>query len=131
MTKLADIETEVRQYFSVNWTATDIAWPNRPYTPVTGVPWVSVAILPGNTFEKEIGVTPSAVGERTGVVIFSVFVPLSGGTLKASEYSDQIEALFRRRMLSTIYFGEPYTTLAGNDAPWYQMSVKCPFWAWV
>jgi hypothetical protein len=130
MTTLAEIENAVRQYFSDNWATTDIAWPNREYAPTTGVPWVAVSIFPGTSFEEEIGQSSDVAGHRTGVLIVGVFTPLSGGTLTASAYSDQVELLFRRKTLSGVFFGEPYSSVNGSDGSWHHITVKCPFWAW-
>lgn len=125
-----EIETAVRTLFSSGWSTTDIAWPNRSYTPTTGTSWVRVSIHLGQAFEDEVGNTTAAAGHRNGVVKIGVFVPLNSGSMTASTYAGQIEAIFRRKDQDGVYFGEPYSTNNGSDGAWYQITVNAPWWAW-
>lgn len=125
-----EIEAAIREHLNDSWDTTDIAWPNRSYTPTTGTAWVRLSILPGQGFVDEIGNTTAAAGHRNGVVKIGVFVPLDSGSMTASDYAGQIEAIFRRADVDGVYFDEPYSTVNGSDGSWYQITCNCPFWAW-
>lgn len=128
---LAEIEAALRQHFNDNWDKTDIAWPNKDYTPTTGNAWVRYSFVPGETFGDEVGDTGNEAGHRNLVLKIQVFAPLDSGSLTATGYADDIEALFRRASLSGVYVDEPYTTINGPDGSWFQVTVNIPAWCWV
>lgn len=128
---LAEIEAALRQHFYDNWTETDVAWPNKDYTPTTGEAYVRYKAVFGRTHSDEVGDTGNEAAHRNLVLKIQVFVPLDSGTLAAAGYADDIEALFRRASLSGVYVDEPYTTDNGPDGAWYQMTINIPAWCWV
>lgn len=89
--------------FSAGWTATPIAWPNRPFEPPDGA-WVRVTFLDGQTFQAEIGGSVNQ-DRKTGFVVVGVFAELEKGDKPALELAEQVAQLFR---------DNKYLTLTGN-----------------
>lgn len=124
-----EIRSAVTTHINASWSDTHIVWPNRTYAP-SGVAWIKPRVLMGETAEEEKGT--DGVGLRSGVVINGIFIPGDSGNRIGLQYAATFEALFRRREIGGIIFGEPYTREIGDDPNgYYHISVTVPFYAWV
>lgn len=130
----------------IDWANTDFTQPSAEYVSSDGVSWCRPTFVPGMSFEDEIGITGYEVGRRTGVFIVQIFLPKDQGSGPALVAGAMLEAAYRRKDLSGVQTGEPYTNNVGEDAgqtsaegasgalnlpSWYQVNVVVPWWAWI
>jgi len=123
------IRSAIAVHINTSWTSTHIVFPNREYNP-TGVSWIRPVVRMGETLEGEKGT--DGVGLRSGLLMTSVFTPSNEGNRTGLGYAGTFEALFRRRNIGGIMFGEPNTREVGVDEfGYYHVMVTVPFYAWV
>lgn len=67
-----------------------IAWENRDFTPVVGVPWIRETLLPGEQTKVAFDVL-----QETGLMQFDLFYPVSKGTEAAEGLVDLIIDQFK------------------------------------
>lgn len=125
---LSEILQDIESYFGTNWTSTNIAWPNVPFTAPDGS-WVSFTVKPDETSTQEI----RGVGIRRGVVKVQVFTKPNIGSRTGAGLAGSIEGLFHQKDIGSVKFEDAYTADNGkNDAgTWYQHTVNAQWWAWV
>ena len=131
----AALEREAVGSILKNWTATQIAWPNRDFTPPQKASWINVTIQSGDAAQIELG--EYATHRHPGIVVVQVFVPANWGDKTALDLADQIAALFRRQRVSfddeqnqvwgTIVFRSPSVRTIGVDGAFFQVNVNIPF----
>lgn len=119
-----------------NWTTTQIAWPNRDFTPPQKAAWLNVSIQSGDAAQIEMG-RDRATHRHPGIVTVQVFVPVNWGDKTALDYADQVAALFRRQRVSieddqlelwgSIVFRSPSVRSIGADGAFFQVNVSIPF----
>jgi len=114
------------------WTATQIAWPNRDFTPPAKASWLSVTIQAGDAAQIEFGSSADSVTHRhPGIVVVQVFTPANWGDKTALDLADSVAALFRRQRLSytdgSVLFRTPSVRTIGVDGAFYQVNVSVPF----
>lgn len=126
----AAIEREAVGTIMGGWTTTQIAWPNRDFTPPPKASWVSVTIRSAEAHQIEIG-SPKVVQRHPGLVMIQVFSPANWGDKTALDLADQVAALFRRQRLSytdgSILFRTPTVRAIGVDGAFFQVNVSIPF----
>jgi Bacteriophage related domain of unknown function len=119
-----------------NWTATQIAWPNRDFTPPTKAAWLQVFIQAGDAAQIEFGSLGNATHRHPGIVVVQVFTPANWGDKTALELGDQVAALFRRQRSDfededgkhgSIVFRSPAVRAIGVDGAYFQVNVSIPF----
>jgi len=118
-----------------NWTTTQIAWPNRDFTPPQRAAWLAVSIQSGDAAQLELG--QSATHRHPGIATVQVFVPVNWGDKTALDIADEVAALFRRqrvnleddqsRVLGTVVFRSPAVRTIGVDGAFFQVNVSVPF----
>jgi len=112
------------------WTATQIAWPNRDFTPPSKASWIAVTIQAGDSAQIELG-ADKVVHRHPGLVVIQVFSPANWGDKTALDLADQVAALFRRQRLSytdgSILFRTPTVREIGVDGSLFQVNVSIPF----
>jgi hypothetical protein len=113
------------------WTATQIEWPNREFTPPTKAGWLRVVLQAGDAAQIEIGGTPKNIHRHPGLVLIQVFVPANWGDKTALDLADQVAALFRRVRVEhtdgSIVFRTPTVRAIGPSGAYYQVNVSVPF----
>jgi hypothetical protein len=72
--------------FSAAQSGVEIAYQNRKFTQPAGLPWVYIAIVPGDSERKEI--SSSKLFCHYGVINVTVMVPEDSGTKKLTEMAD-------------------------------------------
>jgi hypothetical protein len=126
----AAIEREAVGTILSGWTATQIAWPNRDFTPPSKASWLAVTIRAGEAFQVEIG-SPKVVQRHPGLVVVQVFTPANWGDKTALDLADQVAALFRRQRLSytdgSVLFRTPSIRVVGVEGANFQVNVTVPF----
>ena len=101
-------------------------WPNSDFNRPVDALWCRVAILNGDTFQKELG--PSG-GQRTpGVLAVQVFAPIGRGDGDQLEKADAIAALFKRATHSGVVYRTPRIAKVGRSGQNWQVNVICPFY---
>jgi hypothetical protein len=127
---LTEIAKAIEVYFSANWTATTISWPNVPFAAPDGS-WVRFTNLPDIIDTQEIGA--AGVGIREGVVKIQVFTKPNIGSRPGATLAATAEGLFHLKDIGCVKFRSAYTVENGinNDGTWYQHTVTAPWWAWV
>ena len=116
------VETHVND----NWSMTDVAFENIEFTPVIGTPWIDMHIFVGDGFQASLGDT-SALNRWTGIIDFSVYVPINTGSSYAYKVAYALVDLFYH------YDNNGLTTLTGHSRPigedgeWMRYNVSIPF----
>lgn len=106
--------------------ALPIAWPNRVYTPTTGVSYLKVDHLPSPTVRRSIG----SDGQNVYTGIFQVVgnTPADKGPGEAEILADSIANFFP---LGAVYSGVRIAAVsvapAVTDAPWYRTPVSITY----
>jgi len=113
------------------WTATQIAWPNREFTPPPKASWLQVTILSADAAQVELG-ADRVVHRHPGIVTVQVFSPANWGDKTALDLADSVAALFRRATRSyaggSIVFRTPSVRVIGKvDGGSFQVNVNVPF----
>ena len=116
----------IRARFAANWSTTDIAWPNRKYTPTQGTAWVRFTILGADAYQRAL----QGARRSLGVVIVEIYVPEGNGCGTARSYADSICNIFRRIQVDGILFREPRAREAtSQEAGWYKWMVEIEYQA--
>lgn len=119
-----------------DWTATQISWPNRDFTPPSKAAWLAVTIQSGDGAQLELGGDVEVTHRHPGIVIVQVFVPANWGDKTALDLADQVAALFRRQRVDlyelvevkgSIVFRTPSVRAIGVDGAFFQVNVSIPF----
>lgn len=116
----------IRSRFFANWATTDIAWPNRKYTPTQGVAWVRLTVRDGNAIQHAL------LGQRRalGVVLVEIYTVDGTGDGTARTYADSICNIFRRIEVDGILFREPMAYESASQEPgWYRWLCEIEFQA--
>lgn len=117
------------------WTATQIAWPNRDFTPPQKASWISVTIQNGDAAQLDLA-GPYSTHRHPGMVVVQVFVPANWGDKTALDLADEVAALFRRQQVSlkvdevekgAMVFRSPSVRVIGVDGAFFQVNVNVPF----
>ena len=125
-TTYADIRETIEPHVASEWgSATEIAWPNAPFTPPEDEAWIQISILPGAATAATLG--PNGNNHVPGLVHVNVFVPKDNGSAQAWELVDAVRDLFNRRTVGNIRFRAPDPTPAITEGNWMQVPVLCPF----
>jgi len=75
---------------SVPGIPSSVAWENRDFTPVVGVPWIRETLLPGEQYKVASDLT-----RETGLMQYDLFYPSSKGTETAEALVDAIIETFQ------------------------------------
>lgn len=119
-----------------NWTTTQIAWPNREFTPPSKASWIAVTLQSGDAAQIEFGSPGGVVHRHPGNLVVQVFTPANWGDKTALDLADQVAALFRRQRVSfedddgkhgSIVFRSPAVRTIGVDGAFFQVNVSVPF----
>ena len=85
-------------YLSSNYSLTDIAYDNTPYTPTKGTPYVYPTLTNSKSTSVIIG-----TGSKTryeGKLRFYIYTPLRSGTRESYKIADTLIALFERNRIA-------------------------------
>jgi len=132
----AALEREAVGHLLSNWTTTQIAWPNKDFTPPSKASWLRVAIQSGDAAQIEFGSPGAATQRHPGIVLIQVFTPANWGDKTALDIGDQVAALFRRQRSDftdlegkhgSIVFRSPAVRSIGVDGAYFQVNVSIPF----
>jgi len=104
-----------------------IAWPNAPFTPTTGVPWVRFSIQQAPA--EQIGFGSSSVRDRHyGTVFVQVFVPVETAVQTAMQIADDAAAALRRYSTTGLFTRSASIQDVGPTPDgWYQVNVSVPY----
>lgn len=123
----------IRSRIASLWSATSVAWPNRPFTPTQGTAYLRVTIRNGDSLQPYLGKTSQR--RSVGVVIGDVFAPSvaadnSGmGDNAARVLADTFAAMFRNAEHDGIVYREPSAREAEfQEEPHYHWIVEVPYY---
>ncbi|UXO93744.1 structural protein [Pseudanabaena phage Pan1] len=123
--------TAIRQRFETLWgVTTPVQYPNVKFDAPEDAPWVRLSIIDTDARWASMGVPDSNIERHLGQVTVQIFVPSGTGEGSATEYADQVKAIFRswRDATSGLRFlVPPYARTIGVDGKWYQVNVVAPF----
>ena len=115
---------------------TPVAWPNVPYEPTAGVPWVAFNVVNGEAQQVSAGAPGNNIVRHVGMVVIQIFVPLHQGESAARALGDNVITLFSGLTLAGYRFRPAYvsavTTNSGQKGyslvdGWRQINVTVPF----
>jgi len=120
----------LRARFESQWAnTTPIAWPNVDFKPTDESPWVRFSIVSTDVRQASFGAATNFY-RHPGVIIVQVFTPILQGDKEALQLADQVASIFRNwsDAANRIRFLSPPSVKAiGEDKPWYQVNVSCPY----
>lgn len=110
-------------------TRTPICWPNVPFAPPDGTPWVRFNLIDGEARHASSGAPGANVVRHVGIVRIQVFVPTAQGEGTVRTLGDHVATLFRGASFAGYRFSPPYLEPAPSGVAdgWYQMNVTIPF----
>lgn len=117
-------EATIEHLLLAAFPTTPIAWPNVPFTPPTGNPWLR------STVQWGYGALSTKPGRQTiiGISQVEVYIPQAQGAGKARRIGDQIRAVFNSKDIDGVRFGVPSgPQQTQEEAPWYRRLVTTPF----
>lgn len=92
-TKINEIRIALENHLATSSPALPaISWPNVPYTPTTGTPYIRARFMPVTRRPVTAGPTPEQ--RHTGLFMVNVYTPEDQGAAAGMGYADQIMARF-------------------------------------
>lgn len=128
---LATARRDIEKRIANNWATTPLAFDNAPYSPHDGEPWVRCQIFEEDVRRLNIG--NPGYHRVVGLIVLSIYVPVSTGTQLARTYADALAELFRDQQFNGILCREvvPATigevTVRGSESGWYQYDINVRF----
>jgi hypothetical protein len=102
--------------------ASQVAWPNRAFTPTTGTTYYKVDLIPAGA-EPEL----SGADHEHGIYQVSVFCPSGKGISSALTLAQAVVDHFKRQVFSGIGVFVPTIGPLVQEADWLQIPVSIPF----
>jgi len=111
---------------NTNWIETPIAWDNVSYDPVEGNEWIRATLIPSTTQNAALG----KAKKHFGIFWLQIFVPLNGGTGRAYELAEMLDAIFSNMSFDEVVCYAADITRTGDDGNgWFQLDVRVNFWS--
>jgi len=131
MASIADERVAIEKRLSDNWTTTDIAFDNVPYSP-TSANYIALFILPASATQNEIQGTNSQI-RYVGVITIQIFTATDIGSATALGYADTLSALFRNAQFNygtsgTITTRQPQIQRVGVVSGRFQINLSVPYY---
>jgi hypothetical protein len=109
-------------------TMPPIAWPNKPFTPVVGSPYLRATMMPA----EPLTIASFVQGENrySGIMQVDVFVPDGDGTKRATTIADIVGNHFKRGLtvaaqtFSILIRRPPYMLSPYKDGAWWGIPVR-------
>lgn len=122
----AAIEQRLRAAFPT----TGILFPNAPFAPVAGVPFLRCHIVWGASMQSTMRPTQSNL--NIGVVMIDVYVPQGEGGGRQRRLGEQVRAVFNRQEFGSVRCDGATGLVAHrdetwNNAAWWCATVKISF----
>lgn len=115
---------DIEKFFIANWTATPILFENGESR--DSGDWVRLTIQNGDAFQATMGDDPYF--RFPGVLYVQIFTPTDIGSGRALGLADQVDSLFRNKVLGNIRFKVPQVKKVPSDSEWYQVNVSTEFY---
>lgn len=116
---------------TLDFTQSQIAWPNMPFQPTNGTAWLRPSFLPAQT---EAGAASAIAHNRyAGLFQVSLFYPAGSGTTAPSEEADGIMTHFKRDTkltegtVTVLIIGPPYRLPAELEPDWLHIPIRIPY----
>jgi|AntDeeMetagen134_2_1112570.scaffolds.fasta_scaffold02290_4 hypothetical protein len=114
--------------------AIDVAWPNRPYDPQIGTPWMRPNLLPTPPRQAELGL--QGRNAHTGIYQISVFYPAGNGPGRAEDAASALVERFKRGTDVTYANHLVRCVMAGyrdgtQEPDWYSLIVEIEYRAYL
>ena len=110
-----------------------IAWPNVPYTPVKGTPYVRADFVP--TLRRPAVVGPNPEQRMSGLYILTVFTPEYAGAAAGTTLADKLltrfngsSAILATGLIVRIEYSEARMPL--HEPPFYAIPVEIGWYAY-
>ena len=103
------------------------AYPNAKFEPPVDEAWARVAVMTASGLRRNLG--PNPIYRKRGILNVLIATPPNIGGAKALEVADAIESAFRDQEVSGVQFYETTPSDHGERAGYWQLVVKCPFYA--
>lgn len=91
--------------------------------------WVRLTIVPGDSSQVSIGGDSNNRYRNVGVMIAQIFLPIGHGDQEAYQLADKIKTAFNSKSDSGVVFKTTSIARVGKTNSWWQLNVKCPFYA--
>ena len=131
-TTYEDIQKQILDYISDNWTETSVQYPNV-HLDVSGLEsWIQVNIVP--FIANRLLITGSSTNGviHKGQLVINVFRLANKGTKTAMQYVDDIIDLFREYQMTIsgnykLQFYVPEVDIVGPSGNYWQVTVSIPW----
>jgi hypothetical protein len=120
------IRSKVATYFSQNYSATEIFYENHAIDTERTEGYTQVTLRLASKQQITFGDDP--VMRRRGAVQIDIYVRAGLGSKESYETLDVAEALFTRKSLDGIEFGDVQTLPPQPVAGWHRLTLRCPFY---
>lgn len=124
----AEEDRLIRDRFRTMWAGTPldhVAWPNAPFTPPQGQPWVRIYTRPVDAWQADIADRPRY--RHSGMLFIEAFVPLGYGEADALELLDEAAAIFRGWQTEGLRFRAPRRVPVGTVGDYHGAGIAVPY----
>lgn len=124
------VETRLTTQLTLTHPTVKIKYENVKFVQPKNVPYVSVFIIEGDSFQANLG--KSFTERHIGIVQIDIMTPEGVGTNIRNQLADRIGAIFRRYQESLlgggyVHFRTPRNTPLGNEGLFDKMAVSIPY----
>lgn len=112
-----------------------IAPENVTYTPVIGVAYLQMNLLPANTYSPCAGAASAEMVQESGVFQVTVVCPIGEGSKRAASLAEDVRDLFPKGLTMTFDGVDVMVEQSGSVAPgsisgeWYTVPVSIPYFS--
>jgi hypothetical protein len=119
-------QSDVSQYFSDNWSHTQVDYGNIYFDPKNLDEWVRFTDQVSTGRRASLGDNP--LYRYVGMVTVQIFVKPNAGEARALELCDFVTALFRDQRINGTQFRVPQPNKIGVRDGWYQVNAVCHYY---
>ena len=105
-----------------------VVYENQKYDP-TGVPYLRLEMLDGDSFQAGIGAVGNRRFRNTGLVLVSILVPQGAGDDIPRQWADLVAEVWRGQKVGDLQFLVPTVDRIGpTSGAWWQINVWAPYY---
>lgn len=112
----------------------EVAWPNKPYHPVSGTPWIKPTIMFAEPRQAELG--EDGMNYLSGILQVSIFIPLNvDGDGDAADIAAKLIGYFKRGTKLTssatpVICERAWPSAVIEEDDWYHVPVSVAWYSY-
>ncbi len=99
---------------------------NAPFDKPDDSQWARLTVLPGDSFQMELG--SASPHKSVGLAVAQIFVPSNSGTRAAMLLVVAAAAEFKAQVVSGVTFRSPSVRRVGLSGMWWQVNLSMPYY---